>query len=176
LSANVPQAGRVLLFTGDGKGKTTAALGLGLRAYGRGLRVCVVQFIKNRTDTGEVLAGEMLGDRFEILPAGAGFVREPGGTPEDRARAAEALGLARAKMTECDVLVLDEVNVAVDLGLIAADAVLDLIGSRPAAVHVVLTGRNAPAELTAAADTVTDMAAIKHPFGEGRPADAAIDF
>jgi cob(I)alamin adenosyltransferase len=166
----------VLVFTGEGKGKTTAALGLGLRAWGHGLRVCVVQFIKSRTDTGEVKAAEALGERFEVLPAGAGFVRQQGGTPEDRARAAEALELARAKMAACDVLVLDEINGAVKLGLIPVESVLALIQDRPGELHLVLTGRDAAASIIDAADTVTNMAAVKHDCDAGGEAGLGIEF
>ena len=166
----------MLVFTGDGKGKTTAALGLGLRGWGHGLRVCVVQFIKSCTDTGEEQAAEALGDRFEVLPAGAGFVRQQGGTPEDRARAAEALELARTKTTECDVLVLDEINGAVKLGLIPVESVLALIQERPRELHLVLTGRDAAASVIDAADTVTDMGAVKHDFDAGGEAGRGIEF
>ena len=176
MSTNAPQPGRVLVFTGEGKGKTTAALGLCLRAYGHGLRVCVVQFIKSRTDTGEVKAAEALGGRFEVLPVGAGFVRQQGGTPEDRARAADALELARTKMAECDVLVLDEVNGAVKLGLIPAESVVGLIQDKPDGLHLVLTGRDAARSVVDAADTVTDMTAVKHAFDSGEGAGRGIEF
>ena len=166
----------MLVFTGEGKGKTTAALGLGLRAWGHGLRVCVVQFIKCCTDTGEVKAAEALGERFQVLPVGAGFVRQQGGTPEDRARAAEALELARTKMTECDVLVLDEINGAVKLGLIPAEGVVGLIEDKPDELHIVLTGRDAAPSVVGAADTVTDMADVKHAFDSGEQARRGIEF
>jgi cob(I)alamin adenosyltransferase len=166
----------VLVLTGEGKGKTTAALGLGLRAYGHGLRVCVIQFIKERANTGEVKAAEALGDGFEVLPAGAGFVRQQGGTPEDRERAAGALELARGKMTVCDVLVLDEINGAVKIGLIPVENVLALIHDRPGELHLVLTGRDAAQSVIDAADTVTDMAAVKHDFDAGGEAGLGIEF
>jgi len=176
LSANAPQPGRVLVFTGDGKGKTTAALGLALRAHGHGLRVCIIQFIKSRTDVGEVMAVEALGPGIELLPMGGGFVRQEGGTPADRARAAEALELARAKMAECDVLVLDEINGAVKLKLISLDDVLGLIRDKPRELHVVLTGRGAHPSVIDAADTVTDMTSVKHAYDAGVTAQRGIDF
>jgi len=169
------QPGRVLIFTGDGKGKTTAALGLGLRAFGRGLGVCVVQFIKSRRDTGEVNAARALGARFQIFPMGRGFVTKQGGTEPDRAMAAEALGLARRKMSECDVLVLDEINCSVKAGLLAVDDVLALLETRPKALHVVLTGRGAHPRLIAAADTVTEINSIRHAHDSGTPAAPGIE-
>ena len=166
----------MLVLTGEGKGKTTAALGLGLRAYGHGLRVCVIQFIKERADAGEVKAAEALGDRFEVLPAGAGFVRQQGGTPEDRNRAAGALELARGKMKACDVLVLDEINGAVKLGLIPAASVVELIQHKPDELHMVLTGRDADPAVIDAADTVTDVVSIKHAFDAGGRAGRGIEW
>ena len=176
MSANAPQPGRVLVFTGDGKGKTTAALGLALRAHGHGLRVSIIQFIKSRTDVGEVMAVEALGPGIELLPMGAGFVRQEGGTPADRARAAEALELARARMSECDVLVLDEINAAVKLKLVALDDVLALIRGKPDELHVILTGRDAHPSVIDAADTVTDMTSVKHAHDAGVTAQRGIDF
>ncbi len=174
MSTHAPP-GRVLLFTGDGKGKTTAALGLGLRALGRGLRVCVVQFIKSRRDTGEIQAAAAFGNRFEILPAGRGFVKGQGGEPEDRALARAALELARHKMHECDLLVLDEVNCAVKAGLLEVDDVLALLRQKPAALHVVLTGRDALPQLVAAADTATDMRNLKHAYDNGSQAMPGVE-
>lgn len=176
MRANAPQPGRVLVFTGDGKGKTTAALGLALRAHGHGLRVCIIQFIKSRTDIGEVMAVEALGPGIELFPMGAGFVRQEGGTPADRARAAEALELARAKMSECDVLVLDEINGAVKLKLISVDDLLSLVKDKPRELHIVLTGRDAHPFLIDAADTVTDMTSVKHAYDAGVTAQRGIDF
>lgn len=167
--------GRVLLFTGDGKGKTTAALGLGLRAFGHGLSVCVVQFIKNKRDTGEVKAAKLLGERFSVFPMGRGFVMSKGGTAADRARAAEALELARRKTKECDVLVLDEINSAVKEELLDVRDVLSLIEGRPRNLHVILTGRDAHPDLVRAADTVTSMTNIKHGHDDGISAAPGIE-
>ncbi len=168
--------GRVIVFTGEGKGKTTAALGLGLRALGQGLKVCVIQFIKARKDTGEVGMALRLGVDFEIFPMGAGFVTKPGGSEKDRALAAEALELAWEKMRACDVLVLDEINCAIKAGLIRVHDVLSLIEHRPAGVHLVLTGRGAPAELVSVADTVTEMMNIKHAGEGGARAEKGIEY
>lgn len=168
--------GRVILLTGEGKGKTTAALGLALRAAGHDMKTCVVQFIKGRTDVGEVRAAARLGGHLEILPCGAGFVRERGGTPEDREKAAEALQTARDRMNRCGLLVLDEINQAVDLGLLEVSDVLEVLRSRPEPLHIVLTGRGAPPELVAEADTVTEMTARKHAYDSGAPAVPGIEY
>jgi cob(I)alamin adenosyltransferase len=166
----------VLLFTGDGKGKTTGALGLGLRAFGRGLRVCVIQFIKSRKDTGEARAARRLGKRFQMFPMGRGYVMKRGGTARDRVLAARALELARRKMHECDVLILDEVNCAVAAGLVPVEDVLDLIQARPPMLHVVLTGRGARPSLVRAADTVTNMVKVKHPYNGGMKAVPGVEY
>jgi len=179
LSANPPAGsprGRVLLFTGDGKGKTTAALGMGLRAFGHGSNVCVIQFIKSRHDTGEVKAAKHLGGRFEVIPMGRGFVVRNGGTAEDRSRAADALELARTKMHRCDVLILDEINCAVKKGLLSVSDVLSLVEARPPSLHIILTGRDAHPGLVQAADTVTDMVKLKHAYDAGAEALPGVEY
>ncbi len=179
MSANPPAGssrGRVLLFTGDGKGKTTAALGMGLRAFGHGRKVCVIQFIKSREDTGEVKAAEQLGGRFEVLPMGRGFVVRNGGTAEDRSRAADALKLARTRMHQCDVLILDEINCAVKKSLLSVSDVLSLIEARPPSLHIILTGRDAHPDLVEVADTVTNMVKLKHAHDAGTEALPGVEY
>jgi len=173
---NADVNGRILVFTGDGKGKTTAALGLAFRAAGHGLRACVIQFIKARKDTGEMKAAERLGGNLEIIPMGAGFVTTPGGTESDRARAREALERAWEKMRDCDLLVLDEIHCAIEAGLVGLADVLDLLEHRPPGLHVVLTGRNAPQELVDLADTATNMTNLRHAGEHGTPAVRGIEF
>ena len=107
---------------------------------------------------------------------GCGFVKEKGGTAEDRAAAAEAMELARTKMHQCDVLILDEVNNAVKEGLVTVEAVLDLLGAKPPGLHVVLTGRDAHQSLVAAADTATDMVKLKHAYDGGTKAVPGIEY
>lgn len=171
--------GLVIVHTGDGKGKTTAALGLALRAAGQGQRVAMVQFLKGTWTYGELRAPEFLPD-FEIVPMGRGFL-DPGRSepsPEDVALARDALRAGRERLLSGnrDMVILDEVNYAVDYGLLAVEDVLALIRDKPPEVHLVLTGRNVRPEVVAAADLVTEMREVKHPFRQGIPAQRGIEF
>jgi cob(I)alamin adenosyltransferase len=173
--------GLVIVFTGDGKGKTSAALGIALRAFGHGMYVSMIQFIKSPSTTGETLATDRLGQEIEIISAGKGFVTGPGNKfpfAEHRKAAEEALALARQRMRSgsWNILILDEINNAVQLGLIDIKTVLDLVKSKPSKLHLVLTGRNAHPDLIAVADMVTEMRVIKHPYDSGFPAQKGIDF
>jgi cob(I)alamin adenosyltransferase len=158
--------GYVHVYTGDGKGKTTAALGLIVRAVGAGLRVRVVQFIKSR-EYSEIRALERLGVTVSQFGRGCFIIGEP--TAEDRRVAAEGLDAIRRLMREedLDLLVLDEINVALKLGLIDVEQVVDLVRTKPAGLELVLTGRGAPPELVNAADLVTEMVKVKHYYDEG---------
>ncbi|MCI0340315.1 MAG: cob(I)yrinic acid a,c-diamide adenosyltransferase, partial [Planctomycetales bacterium] len=140
--------GLVLVYTGHGKGKTTAALGLVFRALGRGLRVAVVQFIKGKWRTGEQLLAEKL-PQLTFLTMGRGFTWESDDLSRDRAAAAEAWERARTLILggEHDLVVLDEVTYALHYGFVALSDLLVALRERPPQVHVVVTGRNAPAEL-----------------------------
>jgi len=165
--------GLIHVYTGSGKGKTSAALGLCLRAVGRGLRCCFIQFLKG-VPTGELSAASLL-PGFEIYQMGRpdyDFKVKP----EDFKRAEEALNLAKEKAKEVDVLVLDEVNVAMSLGLIPVKEVLALIEGKPPSLEVVLTGRGAPREVIEVADYVTNFQLIKHPFYGGEAARKGIDY
>jgi cob(I)alamin adenosyltransferase len=171
----------VIIFTGDGKGKTSAALGIALRAVGHRMYVSVVQFIKSSSITGEARAAERLAPELEFVSLGKGFVSCCGDTTplaEHKKRAAEALGLARQRMLSgaWDVLILDEINTAVALGLVDVADVLALVRSKPPKLHLILTGRNAHPDLVAVADMVTEMRSIKHPYDNGVPAQKGIDF
>jgi cob(I)alamin adenosyltransferase len=169
--------GLVLVYTGHGKGKTTAALGLVFRALGRGMRVALVQFIKGKWKTGERLFAENLpGLEFHVM--GLGFTWESDDLSRDRAAAAAAWTTARGfiESGERDVVVLDEITYAFHYGFVELDEVLDVLRARPPQVHVVLTGRNAPEALVALADLVTEMVAVKHPFDQGIPAQIGVDF
>ena len=173
--------GLIIVFTGDGKGKTTAALGVALRAVGHRMYVSVVQFLKSSLATGEARAAERLAPELEFVSLGRGFVNCCGSTTplaEHRKAAGEALTLARQRMLSgaWDVLVLDELNTAVALGLVDIADVLDMIRNKPPKLHLIVTGRNARPELVAVADMVTEMRSIKHPYDSGLPARKGIDF
>lgn len=164
------EKGYIQVYTGNGKGKTTAALGLALRAVGRGLRVCMIQFMKGGGPYGEHLAAEMLKPYLTIIPTGReGWVKRDNPDPEDVRLANEALRMGREALTggEYDLVILDEVNGAVSFGLLDVDDVLDLMSSKPAAVELVLTGRNAHERVMEAADLVTEMREIKHYYKAG---------
>jgi cob(I)alamin adenosyltransferase len=170
--------GLVLVYTGEGKGKTTAALGLAFRALGRGLRVAVLQFVKGRWPTGERALAErgLPGLDWEVL--GEGFTWE-GDDPAIHADAARA-GWARArKVLEAgahDVVILDEVMLPLSRGWIDAGELIALLRARRPGLHVVLTGRGAPPALVDAADLVTEMRKVKHPFERGVKAIPGVDF
>lgn len=173
--------GLVIIFTGDGKGKTSAALGIALRAIGHRMYVSVVQFIKKASGTGEARAAERLAPELEFVSLGRGFVSCCGDTTpmaEHRKTAAKALELARQRMLSgaWDVLILDEINTAAALGLIDVADILALVRSKPPKLHLILTGRDAHPDLVAVADMVTEMRSVKHPYENGIPARKGIDF
>ena len=167
--------GLTIVHTGDGKGKTTAALGLAVRAFGAGLRVLVLQFIKGRRHSGELTALETLG--IEVRQLGLGFITKEN-LSEQKKSARAALELARKEILsgEWDLIVLDEINYAVKFGLLNAEEILELIKIRPPQLHLVFTGRDALPELIAVADLVTEMKLIKHPFQRGIAAQSGIEF
>ncbi|MCE5286363.1 MAG: cob(I)yrinic acid a,c-diamide adenosyltransferase [Pelosinus sp.] len=172
--------GLVIVHTGNGKGKTTAALGLGLRAFGQGLKVLVVQFIKGGWKYGELAAIEKLAPDFVIRQLGEGFIK---GSSEDkmaehRAAAQSALQAARDAIAAgiWQMIILDEINYAVKFGLLSVEDVLGLIDSKPPLLHLVLTGRDAADEIVASADLVTEMKEIKHPYQQGIKAQKGIEF
>lgn len=196
--------GLVIVITGDGKGKTTSALGMALRAVGGGLKVLMIQFLKSSRAYGEIKSSRWFnpdpateGGGFEIIQAGKDCVYGP----RDKQRyqcgtcdflchidinnpdlghrtAAEAgfrLAEERIKSGKYDMVILDEINYAVDYGLISIDEVLRLIEERPPAVHLVLTGRNAHYKLNAVADLVSEILNIKHPFQQGIKSVKGVD-
>jgi cob(I)alamin adenosyltransferase len=170
--------GLLMVNTGDGKGKTTSALGTVLRAWGQGLRICVVQFIKAKAGAwGEVKAAKKLGIEWHTL--GDGFTWRSRDMGETRARALEAWRLAQEKITcgQYDLILLDEFTYALAFGwLDVADVVAWLEANRPKMLHLIITGRNAPAPLVDAADLVTEMREIKHPFRANIRAQRGIEF
>lgn len=170
--------GRVHVITGPGKGKTTAAFGLALRAAGHGLRVRIIQFMKTGEVTGEVLAVRKVRN-IKVEQFGTGrFVDPKSPTEADRRAAADALERTREVLGkgDCDLLVLDEVNVVVSLGLISAGDVLRLIRDRNKDIEVVLTGRNAPIEFIEHADYVSIIESKKHPFDQGLEARKGVEW
>lgn len=170
-------SGKTHIYTGDGKGKTTAAFGLAMRARGKGLRVLVIQFVKGEGDFGEVVSARKLGIKVEQFGTGR-MLSGNNITEEDRAEARAAMERARKAVAsgEYDIVVLDEINVAISLNLISPDSVIEMVRSRPSNVELVLTGRNAPAELIALADYVTSMTLLKHPFERGEQARPGIEY
>lgn len=166
------------VITGPGKGKTTAAFGLAMRAAGHGLRVCIVQFMKSGETTGEVVAAEQL-RKVRVAQFGTGSFVGPGSVSEkDRRSAAKAVEHARKQAVggRCDLLILDEVNVAVFFGLVSAAEIVDLLEARTEGVEVVLTGRNAPEEFIQYADYVSYIDTVKHPYDKGQSARKGIEW
>jgi cob(I)alamin adenosyltransferase len=168
---------RIVLITGDGKGKTTSALGMVLRAVGHGMRVCLIQFIKNRMDTGELRALSLL--PVEAHVCGKGFVLPNGGvSTEAHKQAAEAgLELVRQKLGDpaFGMIVLDEICGAVALGLLDAQKVRDALASATPGQVIVLTGRDACQDLVDLADTVSRVECVKHGLDEGWPAQDGVE-
>jgi cob(I)alamin adenosyltransferase len=172
------EKGLVQVYTGDGKGKTSAAFGLALRAIGRGLKVYIIQFIKGGFDYGELYVVDKL-PNITLKAFGRGkFVTQQPPSEEDVKLAEEALQLAEKiiKSGEYDLVILDEINVALSLKLISLEKVLELIKGKPKHVELVLTGRYAPKEIIDAADLVTEMREVKHPFKKGCQAREGIEF
>lgn len=180
--------GLVLINTGTGKGKTTAALGTAIRAWGDGQKVLILQFIKGAWKYGELKAIETLGKaegRIEIRPMGDGFVFHNKKDPENEERLAEKKELARRAWDMVrkevmsgawDLIVLDEINYAIHFGMLETEEVAGLIRESPPRLNMILTGRYAPKELIDLADTVTEMTLVKHAFQKGIRARKGIEF
>jgi cob(I)alamin adenosyltransferase len=173
--------GLLVVYTGKGKGKTTAALGIVLRSVGHGYKVGMIQFIKGEWYYGELSSSKRLEPEFEMIAAGKGFVGiiDDDHPIEDHQRAAqEAVALANEKLSSglYDVMILDEINYAIKLNLISVQNVLDIIKKKPKKTTLVLTGNYAPAEIIAVADLVTEMKEIKHPYQLGFKAKKGIDY
>lgn len=173
--------GLVIVYTGGGKGKTTAAVGMAVRAAGYGKKSIIIQFIKGTWKTGEGKSLKKLRSQIEIVPAGKGFVGiidDNKAFKEHLEAAQEALKISKKaiKSGKYQLVILDEVNYAVKGNLIRVKDVLDLIKNKPAKLHLVLTGNHASPKVIQKADLVTEMKAIKHPFGKGIKAQRGIDF
>ncbi len=170
--------GLLLVNTGDGKGKTTAAFGLAMRAVGHGMRVCIIQFIKGRWHSGEIQAARHFGDRMQVHVRGAGFTWQSENLDRDIAIAREAWSFAAQTIAADahEMIVLDELTYLIKYGMVPEEEVLGVLRSRPAHMHVVVTGRDASEGLIALADTVTRMEAVKHPYDEGVKAQPGVEF
>jgi len=172
--------GRVLVFTGEGKGKTTAAVGQAVRLAGHGRRVLLVQFAKGSRASGERVALERLSELITVKPLGAGWLdlKTHPRREEHVRQVAEAWTDTRRLLEsgDYDDVVLDEVVFVVGAGFLPVDAVLAFLDAKPRTMTVVMTGRGDVPALVARADTVTDMKKIKHPFDDGRPADAGVEY
>lgn len=168
----------LMIHTGDGKGKTTAALGLALRSMGHGRKVCMIQFIKSDKRTGELAAGERFSDLLECHVMGAGFTWKSGDKTLHRQAAEAAWRLAREKINSAayDLVILDEMTYPLTYGMISEKEVIEICRERPPRTDVVITGRNAPDALLAAADMVTEMKAVRHHFAAGIRARKGIEF
>jgi cob(I)alamin adenosyltransferase len=172
------EKGLVQVYTGNGKGKTSAAFGLALRAIGRGLKVYIIQFIKGGFDYGEMYIVNKL-PNLTLKAFGRGkFVLTKPPEKEDVTLAEEALKLAKeiVQSGKYDVVVLDEINVALSLKLIKLEQVLELIECKPEHVELVLTGRDAPTEIVEVADLVTEMKEVKHPYKKGLQARKGVEY
>ena len=175
------QKGLVIVYTGGGKGKTSAALGLVLRAVGYNHKVCMVQFVKGSWHYGELDSAKRLAPEFELITAGKGFVGilDDKSPREEHVKAAnDTLMISREKIMsgKFDVVILDEINYAIQLELLKLGDVIDMIKSKPAELDLVLTGNHAAKEVIELADLVTEMKEIKHPFKSGIKAKKGIDF
>ncbi|MEO9307270.1 MAG: cob(I)yrinic acid a,c-diamide adenosyltransferase [Nitrososphaera sp.] len=173
--------GLVIVYTGKGKGKTTAALGMALRAVGYNHKICMIQFIKGSWHYGEMTSSKRLEPEFELTAIGKGFVGildDKSPIEDHKKMAEEALKIAKEKITSkiYNLVILDEINYALNLGLINLQDILDVIAARPDDVNIVLTGNHARDEIIEKADLVTEMREIKHPFKSGIKAKKGIDF
>ena len=177
----VEKEGLTIVYTGKGKGKTTAALGIALRATGYNKKICMIQFIKGSWHYGEMSSSKRLEPEFEMVAIGKGFVGilDDNSPREDHEKIAqEAIKISNEKIQsgKYDIVILDEINYAVNLQLISIDDVLKLIKAKPSDVDLVLTGNYAKDEVIEMADLVTEMKQVKHPFQRGIKAKEGIDF
>ena len=175
------KVGLVVVITGHGKGKTTAAMGIALRAAGHDMKVCIIEFMKGDMYSGEIDGVKRLSPNVELHMTGKGFcgiMGNPYSFEEHRANAQEAIKLAQEKMLSgnYDILILDEINNAIKLKLIDLSQAMELIYIKPLLMHLVLTGRNAPPEIIERAHTVTEMKEIKHAYRQGIEPQKGIDY
>lgn len=177
-TAAASRKGLVIVYTGDGKGKTTAALGLAFRALGRKHRVAIVQFIKGKWKTGEHEFAKELTGRIDFLPMGDGFTWITQNYEQDVASARKAWEKCLEVLADerYQIVIFDELCYVLKYNFLAVDDVLNALKSKPARTHVVITGRDAPEGLIAAADLVTEMREVKHPYRAGIKAQPGVDY
>lgn len=179
-SAEASRRGLILINTGPGKGKTTAALGTGMRAAGNGMRVLMLQFLKGSWHYGELDSATLLGPSFVVRQMGRGFVKVGGAEtdPEDLKMVEDAWAEAASAISsgEWDLVILDEINYAIGYKMLDPEKVAEALRAKPEMVHVILTGRNAHPVLVELADTVTEMREVKHAFQKGILAQRGIEF
>ena len=173
--------GLVVVITGHGKGKTTTALGIAVRACGHNMRPCIIQFMKGDLYAGEWDGVKKMGCPVELIPTGKGFCGIQGNPypyEEHRKNAQDAIRLARQKMEsgQFDILILDEINNALHLQLVDLEQVLDIIRRKPPLMHLVLTGRHAHPEVIELADTVSEVKEVKHAYRKGIEPQPGIDY
>ena len=178
---NKPKQGLLIVYTGNGKGKTTAALGMCVRAVGYNWKICLIQFIKGSWKYGELNGLKKLEPNVELNVVGEGFVGIEDDDKEfsehqEAAREGMQTALKKIKSEEYQLVILDELNVALDLGLVGEDDILQLLDARHPGQHLVITGRGAPDWLIDKADLVTEMKEVKHPYQNGLLAQKGIDW
>ncbi len=178
LATKTEERGLLIVHTGKGKGKTTAAMGLAMRCIGHGLKVGIVQFVKGVWHTGERDVLARFPDLCVVRAMGEGFTWDTQDRERDLAAAARAWQAAKEMMADRSyrMVILDELNIVLRYGYLPMDDVLDVLKSKPRDLHVVVTGRNAGDELIEAADLVTEMTQVKHPFRSGVKAQAGVEF
>jgi len=171
--------GLILLYTGNGKGKTTAALGQVLRAAGHGFKVAIIQFIKNMDNTGEIKAAKKIfADHLEIFPMGSGFTWDAKDQDELRQAAEKGWALAKEKINSGQycMVILDELTYTLNYGLLDQEEVVSFLKQKPEPLHIIITGRDADDKLIDLADLVTEMKEIKHPYQNGVKATKGIEY
>jgi cob(I)alamin adenosyltransferase len=178
LATKTIEKGLLVVHTGTGKGKSTAALGMVLRALGHGLKVGIVQFVKGRWQTGERSVLERFADQVTIRTMGEGFTWETQDRQRDIAAARAAWEEAKRLLADPSyhMVVLDELNIVLRYDYLPLAEVLEAVRTRPPSTHVVITGRSAKTELIELADLVTEMTLVKHPFRAGVKAQAGIEY
>jgi len=178
LATKTIEKGLIIIHTGKGKGKSTAAMGLAIRAIGNGMKVGIIQFVKGVWSTGERVVLDKFPDQVVIKAMGDGFTWETQDRKRDIDAAEGAWEMAREMISDStyDMVILDELNIVLRYDYIPISSVIDTIKSKPENLHVILTGRNAKKELIEIADLVTEMTQIKHPFRSGVKAQVGIEF